>query len=137
MKWFMKFWKVILLDTLGIIFIIAAPLTGWLPGPGGIPLLIIGLSLLAVNHTWAQRYVDMAKKYADKLGDLIFVKNPVVQLLYDAIAIVLFAVSIYLFYLHSAVWMISAAFIAMIVSAALFFGNRQRFQRLKRFWSRN
>ena len=53
--------QLIFFDTLAVICIIAAIATGWLPGPGGIPLVIVGLSLLAINHEWAQRYVDLLR----------------------------------------------------------------------------
>ena len=46
---------------IGGIFIIAAPLTGWLPGPGGIPLFILGLAILASEFEWAQRLLYRVK----------------------------------------------------------------------------
>jgi hypothetical protein len=59
--------KIILIDTLGVICIIGAILLGWLPGPGGIPLLLAGLGLLAINHPWAQRRMDWLKDRVKKL----------------------------------------------------------------------
>ena len=38
----------------GGLLLILAPLTGWLPGPGGIPLFIAGLAVLASEFEWAQ-----------------------------------------------------------------------------------
>jgi hypothetical protein len=49
--------KVILTDTLGVLLMIGAILFGWLPGPGGIPLFVAGLGLLAVNHEWARKWL--------------------------------------------------------------------------------
>ncbi|GAA1649486.1 hypothetical protein GCM10009744_46210 [Kribbella alba] len=46
---------------LGCLLIIAAPLTGWLPGPGGIPLFIAGLAVLASEFEWAQRLLQRVK----------------------------------------------------------------------------
>ncbi|HEX8763046.1 MAG TPA: PGPGW domain-containing protein [Candidatus Saccharimonadales bacterium] len=43
----------------GSIFIIAAALTGWLPGPGGIPLFLVGIAILATEFEQAQRFRDM------------------------------------------------------------------------------
>jgi uncharacterized protein (TIGR02611 family) len=48
----------ICVGVVGGLLIIAAPLTGWLPGPGGIPLLIAGLAVLASEFEWAQRLLD-------------------------------------------------------------------------------
>lgn len=79
-----KFFKIIIFDTLAIIFMIVALLTGWLPGPGGIPLFIVGLTLFAINHEWAEKYVNLLREYADKLGDLIF--RPRLRLFFDLLA---------------------------------------------------
>jgi hypothetical protein len=65
-------WKVIATDTLGIICLILVPLVGWLPGPGGIPLLLAGFGLLAVNHDWADSAVDYVKERSQSLRDVIF-----------------------------------------------------------------
>lgn len=40
----------------GVGLIIAALLTGWLPGPGGIPLLLTGLAVLSTEFLWAKRF---------------------------------------------------------------------------------
>lgn len=39
----------------GTLLILLAAATGWLPGPGGIPLAIAGLAVLASEFEWAQR----------------------------------------------------------------------------------
>jgi putative transmembrane protein PGPGW len=52
---------------LGAILIIAAPLTGWLPGPGGIPLLIAGLAVLASEFAWAHQVLHQVKTWAQDL----------------------------------------------------------------------
>ncbi|WP_328994236.1 PGPGW domain-containing protein [Kribbella sp. NBC_01245] len=51
----------------GGIFLIAAPLTGWLPGPGGIPLFILGLAILASEFEWAQRALYKVKDWVKVL----------------------------------------------------------------------
>lgn len=43
---------------MGGFFIILAGLTGWLPGPGGIPLALLGLAVLASEFHWAKRILD-------------------------------------------------------------------------------
>ncbi len=42
----------------GLLFVIASGLTGWLPGPGGIPLFLIGIAILATEFAWAKRVRD-------------------------------------------------------------------------------
>lgn len=66
---------VIVLDVVGIALIILAILIGWLPGPGGIPLALVGLSLLAINHTWAERLLQRIKAEGLKLKDKLFKKK--------------------------------------------------------------
>jgi len=48
-----KHTKRVLVDTAGYLLIVASALTGWLPGPGGLPLLIGGLGLISINNKWA------------------------------------------------------------------------------------
>jgi len=57
----------IVVGVVGGVLIIAAPLTGWLPGPGGIPLFIAGLAVLASEFEWAQR---LLLKVKDRVKDL-------------------------------------------------------------------
>jgi hypothetical protein len=51
----------------GGLLLIAAPLTGWLPGPGGIPLFIAGLAVLASEFEWAQRLLYRVKGWVRRL----------------------------------------------------------------------
>ena len=51
----------------GVALMLVAVLTGWLPGPGGIPLFLIGLAVLASEFEWAHRLLHWAK---DKFRDL-------------------------------------------------------------------
>lgn len=43
----------------GFFFIILAALTGWIPGPGGIPLFLIGIAILSTEFRWAKKIKDM------------------------------------------------------------------------------
>ena len=53
---------------LGCVMMIAAPLAGLLPGPGGIFLFAIGLGLVLRSSIWAKRrYVELKRKQP-KLG---------------------------------------------------------------------
>ena len=127
----MRFWKIIVLDTLGVALMILAILTGWLPGPGGIPLFILGLSLLAIHHEWAQRYIDLLKKYADRLGDMVFVSNPHIQAAYDILSPGAITTGTILLYLHNAMWQITLGVFLIAMGLLFFLGNRHRFKRLK------
>lgn len=55
-----------LLIVLGWALIIAAPLIGWLPGPGGLILFPIGLALVIKNSRWAKRqYARHARRHPE------------------------------------------------------------------------
>jgi hypothetical protein len=53
---------------IGSLFIIAAGLTGWLPGPGGIPLFLIGVAILATEFERAERFRDWIIGYIHRFG---------------------------------------------------------------------
>lgn len=52
----------------GSLLILAAGLTGWLPGPGGIPLFLVGIAVLATEFEWAQRVRDTIIGWIEALG---------------------------------------------------------------------
>lgn len=83
----MRSLKVLLTDSLGILLIIAAPLLGWLPGPGGLPLFFAGLSLLAINHDWAQRLLDKMKSHTGKLLRRFYRKYPLADIIFWLVVI--------------------------------------------------
>jgi uncharacterized protein (TIGR02611 family) len=45
----------------GLLLILLGAATGWLPGPGGIPLVLLGLAVLASEFEWAHRLLQWAK----------------------------------------------------------------------------
>ena len=49
-----RYWFRLAVAIFGFALIIAAPLTGWLPGPGGIPLFLAGLAVLSSEFLWAK-----------------------------------------------------------------------------------
>lgn len=117
---------------LGVLCMILAPLLGWLPGPGGIPLFVLGLSLLAINHDWAGRYIDKIKDYVENLGEMVFTKDKDVQLAYDIICPLMVVSGSYLLYRHSAPWMVSVGIFLVLTGFSVLIGNRDRWTRLKK-----
>ena len=39
--------------TLGLVLLVAAPLVGWIPGPGGIIVFMAGIAVLGSEFDWA------------------------------------------------------------------------------------
>ena len=83
--------KAILIDILGFGLIIVAIPIGWLPGPGGIPLIIIGLSLLANNHEWAERLMNRLKSEVGKASQRVTEADPVTKWTIDILSVVFIA----------------------------------------------
>lgn len=122
--------KFILIDSVGVLLIIAAGLTGWLPGPGGIPLLIAGLSVLSINHTWAKRLLKRVKKDGAQIFSKIFNDHPVWQAAYDISSVIFITVGIYLINTYTRNLTLSFAIFLTFTGLALFLGNRRRLQNL-------
>lgn len=131
---FTKRTKDIIIDVLGGMFILTSILVGWLPGPLGIPLFLIGLGLLATNHTWAERRLDWARENIADFSRKIFVERPLWQAAYDAVAAVSIGSGIYLLVTHTSNLTLSISIFGLCLGLALFLGNRQRLDRLKRFF---
>lgn len=58
-----RFWFRLAIGVIGASMLIAAPLTGWLPGPGGIPLFLAGLGVLSTEFLWAKRFRKWLLRY--------------------------------------------------------------------------
>ncbi len=41
--------------TVGLFFVLLSGALGWLPGPGGIPLFLLGIAILSSEFHWAER----------------------------------------------------------------------------------
>lgn len=131
----MKLLKLILTDIAGVTLIILSILTGWIPGPGGIPLFLGGLGLLAIHHSWARKLLLGIKKNGLKLAERFFVEHRVVMALYDVVALLLFAAGTYILIDINGVFKTSAI-LCFVLGLSLFLGNRKRLQRIIRFFKK-
>jgi len=131
MTFLRKHGKRILTDTAGYGLILAGVLTGWLPGPGGIPLVVGGLGLLSINNEWAKRLRVFVLNHAGKAAGILFPKNPWVEWAYDILVAALFAITVLLEVRHASLWQmglgVSAFFIALLIALT----NRDRLKRLR------
>lgn len=121
-----------LTDAAGYGLLILAALTGWLPGPGGIPLALAGLGLLSINNEWARRIRQYLLDHGGKFVRILFPNNPYVQWLYDIIVVLLLALVTVLAYRHAAVWQIGLAVSLFLIALLIALLNRDRLERLKR-----
>lgn len=125
-----KYAKVIAFDVLAGLCFIGVVLFGWLPGPGGIPLFLLGLSLLAVNHDWAERWLETAKHHGVTFKKWLFPNNQIVRYTYDFLSFAIILIGGFLL-INSDERLVSAASVIMICGALfLFLLNRDRFDKM-------
>jgi len=132
----MHFWrrniKRILTDVAGYTLVLLGIAFGWVPGPGGIPLIIAGLGLLSINNEWARRLRAYLLTHGGRFVKKLFPPHPYIQWLYDLICVALLALVAVLAADRSPFWKVSLAialfFLAIFIAAM----NRERYERFKR-----
>lgn len=124
--------KRLVIDIAGITLILASALTGWIPGPGGLPLLIAGLSLLSINHAWAKRWLHKVRGGGLNLMNRIFVDHPLVKWLLDILGVALLTLSVFILNTYTRNTLRSLAISLAFAGIGLFLGNRRRLQRFVR-----
>lgn len=118
-------------DIVGGLCILASALTGWLPGPGGIPLLIIGLSLLATNHEWAERLLLRLKNNGSKIWDKLFDGSQRVKWAIDLGSIAIIALAVVLLSMLTRNTARTAAASCLLLGITLLAANKRRYQSIK------
>ncbi len=61
----------------GILVVLSSGLVGWLPGPGGIPIFLLGIAILASEFAWADRLKQAVLNYIKRSAEEL--KNNPVQ----------------------------------------------------------
>lgn len=122
-----RYGKIIVFDTLALLCFIGVILFGWLPGPGGIPLLILGLSFLAVNHDWAERWLETAKLHGVSFKRWLFPNIQWVRHTYDVVFSSIALIGAYVLVQHDNRYVEGAAVMAICFSLFILLLNRDRF----------
>ncbi len=125
--------KIIATDFIGVLLIICSALLGWLPGPGGIPLLLGGLSLLASNHKWARNLLNKLKNNGGKLFKTLFNDNPKLKILYDVFSVLLVIIAGLIFGLTRKDFWQGFALVLILLAVSVFISNRERHKSLYKF----
>lgn len=81
----------------GLFFIVLAGSIGWLPGPGGIPLFLLGIAILSSEFHWAQRLKVMILALVRDTGVQIR-RHPLIACLFLIIGILLCGVILYMLF---------------------------------------
>lgn len=119
-------------DLAGYGLILLGLLTGWLPGPGGIPLILAGLGLLSIHNHWARRILIFAKENSSKFMEYIFPENPWVKALHDILVVVFISTATYIFFTQDAKLALGIAVSLSALAIVDFLYNRKRWHSLKR-----
>lgn len=129
-------WKVLATDTLGVFLLLLVPIIGPLPGPGGIPLLLGGFGLLAINHDWADGAVDYVKLHSESLRKVIFPDITWIKWAWDFTALFFLVGGTWLNVI-SENWLLTAiSYGVMASSTTLFMLNRDRITWLDKYLRR-
>lgn len=104
---------------------------GWLPGPGGIPLVLAGLGLLSINNKWAKDLREYILKHGGKIVQVLFPANRKIQILYDIVVVLLLVLVGVLAMRHAAWWQVTLAGILFFVALLIAGLNRDRITTLK------
>ncbi len=118
--------KIIGTDIAGIVCLILVPILGPLPGPGGIPLLITGLGLLALNHEFARRWLHYVQKHSKSVRDIVFPDVTWIKWFWDITAVLAMVVGIWINF-YAEWWLLKGLSIGIMASSTtLFMLNRDR-----------
>ena len=126
-------WQKIGTDILGFAMLLAVPLVGWLPGPGGIPLLLGGLGLLSLNHEWAKRLLHEVKTKGTNIYEVIFPENKKIYLVYDFLGILGLIISIYFATVVTKNFTLALSVAGIFFTSGLLLANRKRLDKITRF----
>ncbi len=124
--------KRIAVDAAGYLLLAAAVATGWLPGPGGIPLALVGLGLLSINNTWAKRLREWFLRSGGKATKTLFPRNPWVEWGYDVLVVLLLMLTAILEIQHASIWQIGLGTAAFFTALFVALTNRDRLNRLRK-----
>ena len=130
MQWLHQHIRRVLVDAAGYLLLLAALLTGWLPGPGGIPLALAGLGLLSLHNAWARRIKDYFFAHGSDIMHKLFLDQPQLQLAYDYVVVALLVVGGLLAWQHGNRWQAIGAGTTIGLAIGIGLTNRRRYQRI-------
>lgn len=113
-------------DIAGYSLILLGLATGWLPGPGGIPLILAGLGLLSIHNTWAKHIKVFFLERGSEYMSYVFPADKRAQGAHDVLAATLFCVGMITFFVASAAWQFGLAVSCIALSVVDFLYNRDR-----------
>ncbi len=123
-------WQRILIDIAGFGLIIISPLTGFLPGPGGIPIFLAGLGLVSLNHEWAANLLKNIEEKWLAAIDKLLLAHPKVSRAIDILCVVAITAGLYISFTVSQYIFKAMGFGLFSFGVVLMISNQKRIQRL-------
>lgn len=124
------FAKRIAIDIAGFSMIIAAPLIGWLPGPGGIPLFLAGLGVLSLNYEWPERVIKHFDEQRVDFTERYLVKNKKVSRAIDIASVVLILIALTLILTQQSIVIRGMSVGLITLSIITLLSNQKRIDKL-------
>lgn len=128
--------KRIIVDIVGFGLVIISPFTGILPGPGGIPIFLVGLGLIASNHQWAVDLLHDFEKRRVDFTNKVLLASPKISRSIDIVCIVILTVGAYLALTQDNFIARGIGLFSFSISLLLVLSNQKRFERLGK-WYKN
>lgn len=119
------------IDMLGYLLILGGVALGWIPGPGGIPLIVAGLGLLSIHNAWAKRLRVLVLQHGGKLVNVLFPRWAWAEWGYDIIALLLLVLTFVLEIRRAHLWEIGLGISAFFIAVFIALTNRDRLNRLR------
>jgi hypothetical protein len=119
------------MDALAIFLIFISPFIGVVPGPGGIIVLIAGISLLASNHHWAKRFLEYAEEHRSNFFESVFA-NKKVSLAADIMGILIIISSIFVAFTAENYILRGLSISVTSATLLILLSNQKRFERLSK-----
>jgi len=126
----------IAIDIAGFGLLILAVLTGWLPGPGGIPLFLVGLGVLSLNYEWAERLLKSFDAKRREYTEKYLMASREVSWAMDAISVALLAGGTYGILNLDKLWQRGICVGLVLVAIITLASNQKRFERATRYFKK-
>jgi hypothetical protein len=120
----------IAIDIAGFGLIILSPLASPIPGPGGIPIFLAGVGLLALNHEWAENLLKDFEKKRVEFTDKFLMASPRVSNTIDIIGLLIIALGIFLAVTQQQIILRGGGVAIISLTLLVLLSNQKRFERI-------
>lgn len=123
---FLSRWGINLLGFgLLVLGVVVAPV----PGPGGTPLILLGLGILSIHNHWAYRLRKYILDQHKSLSTIIFPANPWARFIWDLVGAVAFGLGLSMLVNLEAIWTRIIATALLTIALTIWGSNHRRAER--------